>query len=449
MAQARDSISEESLSFSSTIVPSLISRKLLMDPLFIILRRKIFLPHQVVRTNCFLNWGEGIVYNDLPERVRAVSCTISTTSAMATIFHLFLENAFIFSYFVAGHPFQMSLLSFNGIGFLFFTYVARVMGVVPPFSAFTMSFLNCVNVCPVQLVPNVWASGFIFVRQATLAPLLLTGFSRNIRNWDNEFVRIIMLSDLSDSDQDVVAHLTRCSRDMRNLDAAQTYVQYVALAHIALVVSVDLASSNEPLRVPAGGSRGSPPLGSPVGEMRASESPPSREGQAPSGATTTRNVGDLAEDALPSHRPRKEPTEDEDRVREATLHDGLPLAVKLAVKLLFEALLGLHGVAATAHSELALLRIELTVASQTIEELRDALSVKDSIISSSLRTGFGHIDLARPNGVKEESVSPKGPPPGFDFPIDKNRDNGNDSRDGIIPLSCKCFVKGYILASMA
>ncbi|KAF7827151.1 uncharacterized protein G2W53_018315 [Senna tora] len=32
----------------------------------------------------------------------------------------------------------------------------RVIGVIPPFSGFTMSFLNCINVGSVQLVPNVW-----------------------------------------------------------------------------------------------------------------------------------------------------------------------------------------------------------------------------------------------------------------------------------------------------
>ncbi|KAF7802095.1 putative transposase (putative), gypsy type [Senna tora] len=68
----------------------------------------------------------------------------------------FLDNALRFHFCVAHHPFPMPLSGHDGVGFRFFVFVLVVMGIVPPFSAFAVSFLNYLNVCPAQLVPNVW-----------------------------------------------------------------------------------------------------------------------------------------------------------------------------------------------------------------------------------------------------------------------------------------------------
>ncbi|KAF7832221.1 uncharacterized protein G2W53_014554 [Senna tora] len=85
---------------------------------------------------------------DLPERVRIVRSWVSSIYAMLVALPLFLENPFNLSYCVAGYPRALSLLSWDEAG------------------------------------------GFIFVRMATLAPCLLIGFSRNVRNWVDEFVHI-------------------------------------------------------------------------------------------------------------------------------------------------------------------------------------------------------------------------------------------------------------------
>ncbi|KAF7801883.1 uncharacterized protein G2W53_040994 [Senna tora] len=106
---------------------------------------------------------------------------------------------------VASHPLALSLCSWGGVGFLFFTYVARVMGVIPPFSAFTMAFLNCVNVCLIQLDDE-------FVR--------ITPMRGSHPSWLHEsecqtFLSLVWMalvieeSNLNDIDQDAVARLSR------------------------------------------------------------------------------------------------------------------------------------------------------------------------------------------------------------------------------------------------
>ncbi|KAF7807300.1 DNA ligase 1-like [Senna tora] len=139
----------------------------------------------------------------------------------------FLENAIKFHFCVANHPFLIPLLGHDGIGFLFFVFVAEVIGVVPPFSDFVVSFLNCINVCPAQLAPNAWvflwsfeeicesvrvepslrfffylfqvqlrsAQDIVFIRHATQFPVLFH-ISRNVHGWGGRFVRISTVADL-------------------------------------------------------------------------------------------------------------------------------------------------------------------------------------------------------------------------------------------------------------
>ncbi|KAF7824064.1 uncharacterized protein G2W53_022208 [Senna tora] len=203
----------------------------------------------------------------------------------------------------------------------------------------------------------------------------------------------------------------------------QTYAKYVASMRSAV---------------------GSSPLGIPTGEMRTSGSLSSGEGQVPPIATAARNIHDPAEDAPPSRQLENEPfcgegasKESEEQVWGTTLRDRLPLAVKLATRLLFEALLGLQGVVATAHSSkgscFALHQVhkllgKLVTAHQTTDDLRAQLSVKEASLSSMIRLEFGK-GVVRPSGVKEEPACPKGSTPIFNFPIDESRkdrhDNGN------------------------
>ncbi|KAF7827458.1 uncharacterized protein G2W53_018622 [Senna tora] len=111
-----------------------------------------------------------------------------------------------------------------------------------------------------------------------------------------------------------------------------------------------------------------------------------------------------------------------------------PLAVKLAAKLLFEILLGLHGVVAIARSSESIrLQGELTAARETIEELCDALFMKEPFLSSMIRTRFGHIDPAGLSGVKEEPTSTKGLPPGFSSPANGVRKDKDNSEGGLFP----------------
>ncbi|KAF7807270.1 hypothetical protein G2W53_039431 [Senna tora] len=111
------------------------------------------------------------------------------------------------------------------VGFMFYDFVASVMGVFPPFSDFVVSFLNCLNVCPAQLAPNVWvflhgfeevcegvriepslqlffylfqaqlhaAQDFVFLKQIAPFPVL-SHISRNVRGCGGQFVRITTMA---------------------------------------------------------------------------------------------------------------------------------------------------------------------------------------------------------------------------------------------------------------
>ncbi|KAF7807243.1 uncharacterized protein G2W53_039404 [Senna tora] len=163
-----------------------------------------------------------------------------------------------------------------------------------------------------------------------------------------------------------------------------------------------------------------------------------RRNQAPV-AAALKDFGGGVERVLPSHHLGKEPTGEEpskeakkdaplleiddlpfsvmiesvlslewyDQFQEAALCDGLPYSFKLAAKLLFEALLGLHGVTTTL------------------------ILPRGNSFYFALR--FHCRDLAGPSNVKEELASPVGLPPGFSSLVDRggkdnvNNENGDSS----------------------
>ncbi|KAF7842153.1 G-type lectin S-receptor-like serine/threonine-protein kinase [Senna tora] len=235
---ARDSISEESLRSFANDCPTVDLGKVTYESLVYHPEAEDFFAALECLCPLLFHWGEGIVFRDLLKRVKAVNNIVSTTSAMVIVLPLFLENPFTFSYCVVGYPFAMSLLSFDGIGFLFFTY----------------------------LVPNVW--------------VYLRGFEEAL---------------------------------------VQTYVQYVASAHSAMVVYVDLVSSSEH-------------LGALLGSPRGLQVSSSWEGQVPIVAATTQSVDDAVEGALLLRQPGKEPVEEEEprkKARRAPLSlevDNLPFS---------------------------------------------------------------------------------------------------------------------------
>ncbi|KAF7807413.1 uncharacterized protein G2W53_039574 [Senna tora] len=85
--------------------------------------------------------GEGVSPDSLSARVCSAECHFPSAA----------------SFIQASH---------DRIGFMFFAFVASVIGVVPPFFDFVVSFLNCLNVSPAQLPPNIW----VFHRPASCCP---------------------------------------------------------------------------------------------------------------------------------------------------------------------------------------------------------------------------------------------------------------------------------------
>ncbi|KAF7823699.1 uncharacterized protein G2W53_021843 [Senna tora] len=398
MACDKDSISEESLR-------SFIDGHLLFDLGEVTYESPAYHPEEEDFSatlghehELFLHYGEGIIYRDLPKRVRFVRCTLFDTFALVLAFRLFMDNAFKFSCCVASHPFEMSLLSHDGIWSLFFTYVARALRRPVLIRGFCPFYISSISFSIVARSHPFW------LRESDCRPVFPLVWS-TFR--PTPFVE---QSDLSDSNQDVVAHLTRRPRNMGSLDSK---------ARNMVVISSNLVSSSEPLRASPGGFRGSPFVQSPSGALRVSCPSPLGEGQAPP----------INADAPPIS----------DQVQEVALCKGLPLSVKLAMKLLYEALLGLHGVGVAVHSserELVLLHTESTrlqgeliVAHQTIEEFQDTLAVKDAVMSEMVCMGFRQINLAEPSGVKKEPVSPTKLPPGFDPPTDESRESRDDRKN--------------------
>ncbi|KAF7835291.1 Retrovirus-related Pol polyprotein from transposon TNT 1-94 [Senna tora] len=103
-----------------------------------------------------ISLGEGIELVSLSTRVRLAEYYYPSPKSFSQESQVFLKTAIKFNFCVANHPFPMPLLGHDGTGLLFFVFVAEVIGVIPPFSYFVLSFLNCTNVCPALLVPNIW-----------------------------------------------------------------------------------------------------------------------------------------------------------------------------------------------------------------------------------------------------------------------------------------------------
>ncbi|KAF7844659.1 uncharacterized protein G2W53_001564 [Senna tora] len=337
----------------------------------------------------WIHYGEGIVIHDLLDRIWNARCRIADTSALTFVAYIFIENTSKFAFCVASHPFTMYLLGHDEVEFLFFTYVARVMGVIPPFSNFVMSFLNCINVCPIQLVPNVWVhlrgfeESYISWEGFTLFASFLLLFSCPLSRGRRSVFRpvtTIDLSSLSDSERDVMALLSQHQQDMGNLDASWTYVQHIATCDVVVIPSNSLVLARP-------------------WELRL---------------------------VVSKHPPRFQVHDTHLFLlwsspwlllvwREAS-HEGLSLTIKLDAKLLYKALLGLHGLSVVSPSskrELVSLRAEstrlqeeLVAAWQTIQQLDDVLAVKSATMTEMIHTGFNHIDLAEPSSVKKEHVSP-------------------------------------------
>ncbi|KAF7835340.1 putative transposase (putative), gypsy type [Senna tora] len=103
-----------------------------------------------------ISLGEGIELDSLSTRVRLAEYYYPSPNFFSQESQVFLKTAIKFNLCVAKHPFPMPLLGHDGMRFLFFVFVAEVIDVIPPFSYFVVRFLNCTNVCPVHLAPNIW-----------------------------------------------------------------------------------------------------------------------------------------------------------------------------------------------------------------------------------------------------------------------------------------------------
>ncbi|KAF7801960.1 DNA ligase 1-like [Senna tora] len=301
-----------------------------------------------------------------------------------------------------------------------------------------MSFLNCINVCHVQLVPNAWvylrgfkeacesvggfalssslfyffhvhfgaSKGYVLIYQATSSPVILSHLSCNVHDWDGWFMRITVIASfhpfwLRESDRRPLFPLYR--------DNAIDVPSFSATLDEALGVSP--TGSISPRAVP-GTSRRTPCPGKE--SVETSKRPQTRQRAWP---FPHLSIGDMP---YPSLLENILSVDGQDEFQRESEQEGLSRTIRLFVKLLYEALLSVRRVNVLSHSS----------------EVEEALAMKSVVISEMLHMGFGHSDPSSStnSGLKKELVYPLGAPPGFSKPACKIKDD-SDRAFSFLPVS--------------
>ncbi|KAF7841957.1 uncharacterized protein G2W53_004255 [Senna tora] len=353
--------------------------------------------------------------------VHLVEFYFPTFESFSQASQAFLENAIKFHFYVANHSFPVPLLGHDRLRFLFFVFVTEVMGLVPLFSDFVVSFLNRINATHFAVLSHISRNerggGGRFVRITVVAGLRLFWLHVYLRPlfplcW-SAFCSLpsVLLTYLSEVERAAVAVLTtRRLRNMVDLCATSTYAQWQANQRQVVNVSSLFGSSNEAMGDVTTG------LHSSRTKEVANEEVPCRSEKA------------MENSLRQGVEPMEEEKEERPCVRQgarSSTYEGLTRTIRFCTLLLYEALSGLQGVGALAGST-----EELAAARRTIRELEEALSANNAMIFEMLHVGFIRIGSsgADTSGVKQEPTLPPSPLPGFDPLFGKSKEE-EDSKD--------------------